>query len=447
MIVPQIQAVRTRVPKWVNVKKLLEIAKNLNPVKSAKLNPRVPELNPPGVFLNNLSITKVPNLYERHVPYTPTFGLLSERTPNTWADKAAINKLASELRKFASKNGVFDAEIFYIGIPKRGSNPFDNTQMIKEAEFKINWKDLNGSRLSIITTASFDNGGNFLPPSEFKAPNGKKATFTKENIQALAEGRVFDKPFVEPPVRELQFKKPDFTRMYRTASKKAAHTTGDQVEHAGMPAEIVADHGDGTYDVKHENGEVHQFVPGTALTRILPNLPTPMAPKREPSLQKGPMWAKKISKLSFRDADSLVPFAEDKPEEKLALQTDVEPDYSTPLRESDQGWGISKGPRGLKNDSEVGKIERDIGTGVSTASLPELSLRKTAAPKLYELPIDELRTRIFDFAKRAKMPLAFNLRDIYSLSKDQLMEVMQDMFEYNYALASKIFGIEKTGEI
>jgi len=148
---------------------------------------------------------------------TPTY------TPQSWIDRALLEKVAHSLGKFATSVGMFNPQIrFQRGIT-RGGVKEGGPQNIREAEFSIEAVDNLDLRFRVLATAGITPAGKVVLPETFSTLDGREISFTKEAVADFLSGKLFavTEPRINAP--EIHFKERDFTRFREVvASKKIA---------------------------------------------------------------------------------------------------------------------------------------------------------------------------------------------------------------------------------
>jgi len=167
----------------------------------------------------NSKINRAANL----IAVYPNQGVTPNYTPQSWVDRALLEKICHELGKYCQKFGFFNPQLrFQRGIT-RSSVKEGGPQNIREAEFSIEAVDNLDLRFRVLATAGITPAGKVVLPETFSTLDGREIPFTKEAVADFLSGKLFTatEPKISAP--EIHFKERDFTRFREVvASKKTA---------------------------------------------------------------------------------------------------------------------------------------------------------------------------------------------------------------------------------
>lgn len=154
-------------------------------------------------------------------------GITPEYAPNTWVDRALLEKIAHELGKFAASVGMFNPQLkFQRGI--RGKVSVNAPENIKAAEFTVEAVDDYDLRFRVVASAGITPAGKVVLPKYFMTLDGREIPFTKEAVAEFLSGKVFGPTDPKPVVPELHYKDRDpvrFREIVASRKKKARTTT------------------------------------------------------------------------------------------------------------------------------------------------------------------------------------------------------------------------------
>lgn len=189
-----------------------------------------------GVSLVADRITKVPtkqsSKVNRNANLTAIYsnqGITPEYAPNTWVDRALLEKIAHELGKYCQKFGFFNPQLkFQRGI--RGRISVNAPENVKAAEYTIEAVDDYDLRFRVVAAAGITPAGKVVLPKFFMTLDGREIPFTKEAVASFLSGKVFGPTDPKPVVPEIHYKDRDPVRFREiVASKKKAITFEKQV--------------------------------------------------------------------------------------------------------------------------------------------------------------------------------------------------------------------------
>ena len=110
--------------------------------------------------------------------------------PQTWVDRALLEKIAHELGKFAKSVGMFNPQLkFQRGI--RGKVYPDAPENVKAAEYTIEAVDDYDLRFRVVAAAGITPSGKVVLPEFFMTLDGREIPFTKEAVAEFLAGKVF----------------------------------------------------------------------------------------------------------------------------------------------------------------------------------------------------------------------------------------------------------------
>lgn len=159
----------------------------------------------------------------------PNQGITPQYTPQTWIDRALLEKIAHELGKFAEKTGMFNPQLkFQRGI--RGKVHPDAPENMRAAEYTIEAVDDYDLRFRVIAAAGITPSGKVVLPKYFMTLGGKEVPFTKEAVAEFLAGKVFAPADPKPVVPALYYKDRDPVRFREiVASRKTAQITWEEL--------------------------------------------------------------------------------------------------------------------------------------------------------------------------------------------------------------------------
>jgi len=186
-----------------------------------------------GLFLVADRKTKIPSKLgskiNRNADLTaiyPNQGIVPGYVPNTWVDRALLEKICHELGKYAESVGMFNPQLkFQRGI--RGKVREGSPQNVKYAEYTIESVDNYDVRFRVIATAGITPIGKVIISNVFRTLDGREISFTQEGVEGFVSGKVYGSPDVKPVVPQIYYKERDPSRFREiVASKKTAFVKG-----------------------------------------------------------------------------------------------------------------------------------------------------------------------------------------------------------------------------
>ena len=347
-----------------------------------------------------IKVATVPNTkINRNADLTVTYpnqGIVPSYVPQTWVDRAILEKVAHTLGKFAESNGMFNPQLkFQRGI--RGKVREGAPENVKFAEYTIESVDDKDLRFRVVAVAGITPAGEVVLPKVFSTLDGREIPFTKEAIQEFVSGKVFGGPEPIPAAPKVYHRERDFTRFREIVAKKktaeeiyevkdlveitygnrvgeigeivemkpeedlyiiefkdgvdigfpkdsfkklskkktaaGTPTPGQKVEYQGKMYTIDTTMGDASI-LRDETGMQTALIPHTDMNvQVEPGtLTAPTAPTAAVADK-----IEKLVKKSLRDEKTLFPFTDPDPDYSVAKQTDVDADFSIPYEKSDQG--------------------------------------------------------------------------------------------------------------
>lgn len=160
------------------------------------------------------------------------------RSINTWIDKAVYGRIIQKLGEHIQQFGIDNPQLkFQKGYRER---KFPGQSMTaRGAEFTVEFVDFNNTRNRIVIQAGLTTKGELICPKTFKTLSGSEYPLTKQAIDDLTSGKIYDRVMSDATIRPLTYRYPDPTRFREiSAGNQKMVKKAQNIDPAAMDAEI-----------------------------------------------------------------------------------------------------------------------------------------------------------------------------------------------------------------
>jgi len=157
---------------------------------------------------------------------------------DTWIDKAIYGRIVQRLGEHVQQYGIDNPQLkFQRGI--RAQKFPGQPKTAKGAEFTIEFVDFNNTRNRIIVQAGLTIAGELICPQTFRTLSGTEYPLTKQAIDDLTSGKLYDSVMSDATIGPLTYRYPDPTRFREiSADNKKIQKKAQGIDPAAMDAEI-----------------------------------------------------------------------------------------------------------------------------------------------------------------------------------------------------------------
>jgi len=162
-----------------------------------------------------------------------SFHMEKEANYSTFTDRLVVMKALDALSKFASKVGMYRADVRYQR-SEHTKQAGQQNDMLNSIDCQIDWQYGRNQHARVYASVQIDPAGKILMPRVFKTSSNQEYPFDKETVANLMTDVDFKKQF-ERQMRKTDiptFRKPDPTN-FHMASEKVADEGGEGVEGKG----------------------------------------------------------------------------------------------------------------------------------------------------------------------------------------------------------------------
>ncbi|KKM23338.1 hypothetical protein LCGC14_1616190, partial [marine sediment metagenome] len=133
------------------------------------------------------------------------------RSIDTWVDKAIYGRIVQKLGEHIQQFGIDNPQLkFQRGI--RAQKFPGQPKTAKGAEFTVEFVDFNNTRNRIVIQAGLTIKGELICPKTFKTLSGTEYPLTKQAIDDLTSGKIYDRVVSDATIGPLTYRYPDPTR-------------------------------------------------------------------------------------------------------------------------------------------------------------------------------------------------------------------------------------------
>ncbi|MCK4825217.1 hypothetical protein KA005_56230, partial [bacterium] len=160
------------------------------------------------------------------------------RSIDTWVDKAVYGRIVQKLGEHIQQFGIDNPQLkFQRGFRARKFPGQPKTATA--AEFTVEFVDFNNTRNRIIVQAGLTIKGDLIYPRTFKTLSGSEYPLTKQAIDDLTSGKIYDRVMSDATIGPLTYRYPDPTRFREiSASNSKRKKIAQNMDPAAMDAEI-----------------------------------------------------------------------------------------------------------------------------------------------------------------------------------------------------------------